>query len=172
MNKTATILTILLGLIGLVAFITGKQALPDFFSGSTSEIALKEKPKILKSPISLQDWLSTVSNEEQTDLQKSEFIKKHKGKIVVWEGYVHSVKEANVEQMKYSLALDSRKNSKNKILNYTLVFLPETENTNLINLNKGDFVRVKGLLFTNHLSVPVLTKAEILSVIKNSGQNE
>lgn len=97
------------------------------------------------SPIAIDTVFEILKNDELTDLQKSEFLKKHIGKIVTWTGYLHSLRE-DKEVERCFLEFQPVSQIAESTHNLVTAIFSQSEKGFLVDVNMRDWVKIRGKL--------------------------
>ena len=167
----------LAGAIGLL-YLTWKYTVPgfvvlrDYLAGKATNLSATAhdasrvtEPTATKEwdPVTFQEYLLGIKNQNLTDIQRDEFIKSHNQRRVKWEGYVLDVSEASVStgEVCVSLAPEDIR-SRRFFGNFALAFFRGGPRRELLALEKGQRVQVSGVLEAGKMPhTPVLADAQL-----------
>jgi hypothetical protein len=76
--------------VAIAAFLFGQRSFKNEPSARTEPIE-ESSQTALTSPVTLQGFMRYLSKETHTDLQRDEFLKRHLGRRVTWDGWVGAV---------------------------------------------------------------------------------
>ena len=162
-----TIATILVFLFG--DNILGRIKTPNL-SGNpvdTNKVVFETRPmaneiiaEIGISPISIDEVFSVLEDKLLTELQKSEFRKKHKGRIVRWSGYVSSVSPRYDEGFFVVFLPESQK--KETFPDLVVSVFPQTAKTDLVDLDENDWVEIQGCLSFSDIGTVSLDESKLI----------
>ena len=103
---------------------------------------------ISQSPLTLEEFDRVRKDKALTELQIQDFMKKHKGRIVKWQGIVCNVEQSNPDYAKSDIYVVYRPISQ-KHVSMPDVFVarfPYTAKDDLFSLSEGDQIEFEGKL--------------------------
>ncbi len=106
-----------------------------------------EKPA-KRSPVTIDEFNAMLKNETITELQRQEFIKKHTGRIIKWEGIVVNVKPlfSNDEETEIMVVYMPVSKANNNLPDLLTAAFPHTAKSDLAALAEGDLIEFEGKL--------------------------
>jgi hypothetical protein len=184
-RKIGLVTAIILLITAILAFATplGKYLL-DKVSNSPEDIKSSVEGKkaevnptsaqLPESPVTIDEVFRTLKNKSITDLQKSEFRKKHNERTVRWTGYVDSVSLRRSYQDDGGFFLIFRPESQREetLFDYVVACFPQTAKDDLVDLNEKDWVEIQGRLEFTVAGTVTLEESKLISRKKHEYKTE
>lgn len=127
---------------------SGNSAVTRAPNQGEESVARPENKGAVQTPLTLQDYFSSLDKLRDRFLEKEEFTRELQEKRVTWVGYVESVRGSH--QASVTLVLAKARNS----TNIAFVHFPEEFRTKLYALRRGDKVVISGIYRTGTPNIP------------------
>lgn len=152
----ATVLAAIIGGLYLLASRGPSTTLPQKFTNAAMGTPADHAPMLKNKFISLSfDEVSrTLSNEDLTDLQKTQFAERNGGERVQWQGIVGNVqRESEADAKSNVFVVFTNGAHPLKSSDYAICSFPNSRENEAMQLSKGDAVDVSGTLSFSRLAL-------------------
>lgn len=184
--KIGLLTAVLILVAAIITFVTprGNYLFHKVFGNSienTKNTELVKKDEVAtplaqlpESPVTIDEVYKTIKNDALTDLQKSEFKKKHNGRIVRWTGYVASVAPISSHRDDGGFFLIFRPESQREksFPDLSIATFPQSAKADLIDLNEKDWVEIQGRLDIMDSDTASLKESKLIKWKKHENMNE
>jgi hypothetical protein len=104
--------------------------------------------QISRSPVTLEDIHQVLGDKSLTKLQRDEFLNKHKGRLVKWNGIVDSVNQSFSGSGTGDIVIVYRPISQGgeSLPDLYAASFPHTSKEELVQLSEGDTIEFEGIL--------------------------
>jgi len=123
-----------------------------------------------ESPVTIDEVFRTLKSDSLTDLQKSEFKKKHNGRLVRWAGYVSSVTPGHGEGVFVIFRPESQEDE--SFPDLVVASFSQTAKTDLIDLNEKDWIEAQGRLNCTDTGTISLEESKLIRRKKHEEKTE
>lgn len=130
--------------------------------------------QVPESPVTIDEVFRTLKSDSLTDLQKSEFKKKHNGRTVRWTGYVASValRYKQWDDAGFIIAFRPESQKDESFPDLVIASFPQTAKTDLIDLNEMDWIEIQGRLHCTDTGTISLEESKLIKREKHKKKIE